>query len=94
VKKNLPKYFLIEEKLQKIIYEWFGIGDLSDDEKEQINDIDDALLYFGFKELMNIEIADIIPVKSTKYNFSQRDFLSVEQEFITTFNRLYGTSSS
>ncbi len=93
VKKNLPQYFLIEDKLQRTIYEWFGIGDLTDDELQQINDIDDALLYYEFQELMDIKIADIIPVKSIEFDFLQRDFVSVEQEFIDEFNKITGKSA-
>lgn len=92
VKKNLPQYFMIEDKLQRTIYEWFGIGDLSDDELQQIKDIDDALLYYEFQELMGITIADTKPVKSTSYDFLQRDFVSVEQEFIDAFNGITGKS--
>lgn len=92
VKKNLPQYFIIEDKLQRTIYEWFGLGVLSDDELQQIKDIDDALLYYEFQELMEIKISDTKPVKSTSYDFSQRDFVSTEKEFIDAFNKITGDS--
>ena len=53
VKRNLPEYFAIEAKLQSIIYDTFGLGDLSEDEQKQIEDVDDTLLHFEFTELMN-----------------------------------------
>lgn len=93
VKKNLPQYFLIEDKLQRIIYDWFGIGDLSKDEMQQIKNIDDALLYYEFQEFMDIKINEIAPFKSTSFDFSQRDFASVEQEFIDAFNKLTGKNA-
>ncbi len=40
VKKNLPAYFDIEDKLQRTIYERFGILDLNEDERRQIADIE------------------------------------------------------
>ena len=39
IKAQLSEYFAIEETLQKLIYEKFGQGDLTEEEKHQINDI-------------------------------------------------------
>ncbi|WP_165904944.1 DUF429 domain-containing protein [Dehalobacter sp. 14DCB1] len=94
VKRNLSEYFIIEEKLQGTIYEWFGIGDLSDEEYKLIKDVDDSLLYFEFQALMNISIYDRAPKISMEHDFFLRDFKSIEQEFISIFNRLTGTNKS
>lgn len=88
VKKNLPQYFVIEEKLQRIIFDRFGIDSLSDEEEKMIEDVDDTLLYFEFEELMDIYIFDTAPDKTMVHDFSQRDFTNVENEFIYMFNRL------
>lgn len=88
VKGQLSEYFAIEEKLQSLIYEKFGLGDLTEEEKQQIKDVDDALLYFEFIELMDIPVFDIAPEKLMEHDFSQRDFTNVESEFIYIFNRL------
>lgn len=88
VKRNLSQYFAIEEKLQNIIYERFGLGDLSEEETLQISDVDDTLLFFEFDTLMGIHISDTQPDKVMEHDFSQRDFTSVEKEFISIFNRL------
>jgi 5'-deoxynucleotidase YfbR-like HD superfamily hydrolase len=88
VKRNLPEYFVIEEKLQRTIYEKFEIGDLSEKEQKQIKDIDDALLYFEFKEVMDVDIFETAPVKTMEHDFSQRNFISVEQEFVAAFDKL------
>ncbi|MDF2615119.1 MAG: hypothetical protein K0S71_2905 [Clostridia bacterium] len=90
VKKNLKEYFVIEEKLQQAIYEWAGIGDLFDEEQKQIRDIDDALLHYEFKELMDISLFDAAPVCSAGHDVSQKEFDSVKQEFISIFNQLTG----
>ena len=90
VKRNLPEYCVIEEKLQTIIYEQFGLHDLSEEEQQLIKEVDDRLLHFEFEELMNVNIFDIPPSKSMEHDFSQREFSSVEKEFITIFNRLTG----
>ena len=39
VKCNLPEYNVIEDKLQGTIYDRFGLGDLSDEESMQINEV-------------------------------------------------------
>lgn len=91
VKKNLPVYFDIEEKLQQVIYDRFELGDLNKDEKVQISKIDDALLYCEFKELMNFKISETAPKMAMKHDFSQKAFLSVEKEFISCFGELSNT---
>ncbi len=88
VKCNLPEYSSIEEKLQGVIYERFGLGDLSDEERKQIEGVDDTLLHYEFEELMDFPIFDVPPEKATEHDFSERDFASVEREFIEIFNRL------
>ena len=94
VKRNLPEYCAIEKKLQWTIYDHFGIGDLSYEEQRQIKDIDDAMLYFEFIELMDVEIFDIAPNKLMEHDFSQREFLSVEMEFLLAFNAVTGLQKS
>ncbi|MDR3585517.1 MAG: phosphohydrolase [Desulfosporosinus sp.] len=89
VKRNLPEYSAIEEKLQSIIYEGFGLGDLSDEEREQIENVDDTLLHYEFEELMDFAIFDTPPELATQHDFSQRDFASVEQELLFIFNSVY-----
>ncbi len=88
VKKQLTEYFIIEKKLQSLVYEKFGLGDLTEEEKHQIKDIDDALLYFEFIELMGTPLFEIPPEKNMEHDFSQRDFVDVESEFIDIFNLL------
>lgn len=88
VKRNLPQYFAIEEKLQSVIYDRFGLGDLSVEELKQIENVDDTLLHYEFEELMDFPIFETPPDVATKHDFTQRDFASVEKEFISVFNRL------
>lgn len=93
VKRNLPEYFIIEEKLQKTIYERFGLGDLSREEKKQIEDVDDTLLHYEFEAMMDYQIFETAPQKWMEHDFAQRDFVSVEQEFIAVFGELTGNST-
>jgi len=89
VKGQLTEYFAIEEKLQSMIYGKFGLGDLFEEEQLQIQKVDDTLLYYEFIELMGIPpIPELPPKIYMEHDFSQRDFVNVENEFIYTFNRL------
>lgn len=88
VKKNLSQYFVIEEKLQEVIYEKFGLINLTEDEIDKIRKIDDAMLYYEFIELMDEKIFDEKPFIAMKHNFSQRDFKNVESEFIYAFENI------
>ena len=88
VKRNLPEYYAIEEKLQSIIYDRFGLGDLSDEELKWIEDVDDTLLHYEFEALMDFQMFDPPPDKATEHDFSVQDFASVEQEFLAIFDRI------
>ncbi|MFZ7101170.1 MAG: hypothetical protein ACOWWO_00735 [Peptococcaceae bacterium] len=88
VKCNLPEYIAIEEKLQNLIYSKFGLGDLAKEEKKQIEDVDDTLLYYEFQELMDVKFFNIPPHKAIEYDFTSRSFPEVEQEFLTIFEKI------
>ena len=88
VKRNLPEYFAIEEKLQKVIFERFSLGDLSEEELKQIENVDDTMLHYEFEALMDFPIFDVPPDKATEPDFTLRDFLDVEKEFLAVFNEL------
>jgi hypothetical protein len=88
VKRNLPEYFVIEEKLQRVIYERFGLGDLSEEELKKIENVDDTMLHYEFEALMDFPIFDDPLKKATEPDFTLRDFLDVEKEFLAVFNEL------
>ena len=89
VKCQLTEYFAIEEKLQRMIYEKFGLSDLSEEEQLQVRNVDDVLLYYEFIALMGIPpVPELPPEIFFEHDFSQRDSINVENEFIYTFNRL------
>lgn len=88
VKKYLTAYLTFEEKLQRAIFERFGIGDISDVELGQISEIDDAMLFYEFRELMEVDLHQEPPFIAGKHDFSQKGFLQVEGEFIKLFEEL------
>lgn len=87
VKKNLDAYMKIEKNLQDTIYEKF-VGDLSDEERIIVAEIDDAMLYQEFFVLMHEKVLEELPIK-TKPEFVTLDFATIEKEFLMMYNRLH-----
>lgn len=85
VKKLLPQYLDIEERLQKAICEEFNISDVSPD---MIKEIDDALLYYEFIHLLGEKVFDDEPELIGQPDFTQRDFINVKNEFINIYIQL------
>ena len=50
-----------------------------------MEEIDDVLLYYEFEALMDYPIFDSPPGRATDFDFSQRDYSSVEKEFLSVF---------
>ena len=82
VKVLLKNYTEVESRFQEAIYAHFGLGDLSDEERELVHRVDDDMLWNEAKELF-AHVDDLEPpLLSTLPNFGVRDFLEVENEFI------------
>lgn len=81
VKKELTSYLEIEKNLQKAIYHAYGLSDLTVDELHLIKEIDDAMLCYEMKALLNTHIENRAQLVS-QYNLSFRAMHEVEEEFI------------
>ena len=90
VKKHLPKYLAIEENLQKIVYQHYLKSPLTPAEELQVNEIDDAVLPWEFKEIMGRKdiVEESLSELKSNPNFRFRDFGEVEQEFLSLFESL------
>lgn len=87
VKKHLQKYLEIEDVLQEKIFEKW-IPTLTEAEKKQIFEIDDAILYYEFTNLFGEKIFDKEPPLFSSPNFEYVEFIKVENTFIDLFNDL------
>jgi|SRR5690625_1076693 len=87
VKTELTKYIKIEKKLQKVIYDAYGLSDLTMSELQLIKEIDDAMLSYEMKLLLNIPIESEIQLVN-EYNLSFRPMHEVKEEFINSVKRL------
>ena len=81
VKVLLENFDEIEDRFQEAIYEHFGLGDLTEEERELVHLIDDAMLWNDAKELFAHVDELEPPLLSTIPNFKVRDFQDVENEF-------------
>lgn len=90
VKKELPIYLRIEEKLQNMIWNKFLTDPLTDEEIKQVFEIDDAMLYFEFEHFMEESVLDYIPIIKSRPDFDNHSFESVENKFLAAFHELTG----
>ena len=81
VKVLLENFDEIETRFQEAIYAHFGLGDLTEEERELVHLIDDAMLWNEAKELFAHVDELEPPLLSTIPNFKVRDFQDVENEF-------------
>lgn len=87
VKELMPAYREAENRLLDIIYERFGLGVLSDEERMKVKEIDDDLLQYDMSELL------YEPVPEEGYKFIRtpdiafRPFEEVEKEYLDIFNK-------
>ncbi|HWR44981.1 DUF429 domain-containing protein [Sporomusa sp.] len=88
VKYYLDDYKKIERNLQQVIYEKFGIANLTDDECGQVGDIDNALLHHEFEHLHYRGIFDFSPRLYADADFTERSMTSVEAEFLQLIQRI------
>ncbi|MBR5472749.1 MAG: DUF429 domain-containing protein, partial [Clostridia bacterium] len=94
IKAQLPKYLEVEEKLQNTIFDKWITPSLTDEERKFVFDIDDAVLYHVFLNLMDEKTSDAEPevVADLEYDFC--DFSEIEGKFISKFNLLAGINEN
>lgn len=90
VKRNIPIYLDFEKVLQDKIFETFGIGDLTQEELEQVKSVDDDLLWYEFDVLMPQRLDSHPPRLESRPAFHRMEFEAVELEFLNLLSRLCG----
>ena len=88
VKVLLSEYFVIEEKLQEKIFNKWLENPLSDEERKLVFEIDDAVLYYEFINLMGEELTNYKTEISARLEYDFCDFKEVEKSFINELNAL------
>ena len=88
VKRLLPEYMAIEEKLQEMIWDIYLGRKLTETENIQIREIDDAQLYYEMLTFMDERISGCAPNLYSVPDFGRKDFSIVEQQFLALFRTL------
>ena len=87
-KKMLPAYTKHEEQLLSLIYKKFLGTDLTDEEKMQLKQIDDDLLWYDLKELLGETSVGEAPEIHIDLDYQFRTFAEVEEEYLRLFGQL------
>ena len=87
--KELPEYQALEERLLGMIYEKFLGSPLTPEEQAQLKEIDDAMLWYDLKNLLDETQFGEVPKLNINLDYSVRPFQDVEKEYLILF---YGFS--
>ena len=87
-KKSQPEYQRIEDKVIAVIYKKFLKEELTAEELRQVKEIDDDMLYYDLKELLNEVLEGAAPV--LKHDISQElmPFEEVERKYLELYMAL------
>lgn len=88
IKQLLPYYLEVEERLQNVIFDKWITPTLTEEERRQIFDVDDALLYHEFMEIMGERVAETPPPLYATLDFSRVEFSLVEKQYAELFETL------
>ena len=88
VKAELPRYKEIEAPLQETIWNKWLDQPLTEEERKQVFDIDDAILAHEFLNLMGEKITDQIPEIHAVPQFAFTCFNASKQQFLRLFRQL------
>ena len=94
LKKLLPDYLKAEERLQNIIWDKWITPSLTEEEKKQIFEIDDAIFYYEFLVLMGKRMFSEEPLLKSRPSFDFEDFGKVKNTFLILFNSLTGAEDN
>lgn len=90
IKKELPYYLEMEDRLQEIIWQHFIGRQLSDEEKMKVFEIDDDMLSMEFHLLMSEDLDDRYVKLKRPVSLSFRDFEEVQNEFLEMYEAVAG----
>ncbi len=84
-KQYITSYLELEDQLLSVIYEKFLGSDLTEEEAELVKEVDDAMLWFDLKYLLNEEMAQPEPLVHIKIDYSFVPFKEVEEKYLELF---------
>lgn len=88
VKHELPQYLEIEKPLQEAIWNKYLPEPMTPEERKQVQEIDDAMLYHEFLALMGTRLADTQPILHAKPEFDFVGFSYWETRYLQSLSLL------
>lgn len=86
-KKSLDNYKKAEKHLLDLIYTKFLGSPLNEKEEEIVKSIDDDMLYFDLKYLLNEQMNIPKPKINIEINYEVQPFISVEELYLKLYNK-------
>ena len=86
-KHALPEYVQAEERLLDMIYEHFLGDKLTEEEQKQVKAIDDDLLYYDLKVLLNETPAGETPQLMIDLDYAVQAFEQVENTYLALYEK-------
>lgn len=82
VKPHLSNYLDIEAQIMSVIYDYFGLADLTEEEKKCCKQIDDEMMAHELHRMMPGEENRPVPELKSEPDFRERPYKEVEQDFL------------
>ena len=89
-KKSLPEYVQAEEALLDKIYERFLGSVLNEEEQRMVKKIDDDMLYYDLKVLLNEPSDREAPELKIELDYTVIPFEQVEQQYLEIYEKYVG----
>lgn len=90
LKAYLSEYRKYEEILQSMIYDKYLGEPLTLEERKEVKQIDDAMFYYEFLELMGETVMNEKPKINSQIHMESKEFSIVEKQFLNEFITLTG----
>ena len=87
LKPSMPEYVRTEESLLDLIYEKYLGSKLNEEEKRLVKSIDNDLLYYDLKELLNECSSDAAPKLLISLNYDFVPFNQVEHTYLKLYQQ-------
>lgn len=95
VKQHLQDYCRYEKHLLEVIYKKFLGSPLSQEEQKLVKIIDDDMLYYDLRDLLNESVGELVngqeprsaPVMYSSFSYKERPFKEVEEEYLSLFRK-------
>lgn len=87
-KKYIPEYTVYEKKILDLIYEKYLGSQLTAEEEKLVKGIDDDMLYFDLRELLNETCDGEEPQMKSSFSLEFIPFPEVEKRYLELFFQL------